>query len=174
MVMELMGHHAGWLALHSGIAGGGDLILIPEIDYDEDKVAEYIENRSRSGKPYSIVVVAEGIKMEVQKKKRKKKSAGYYIAKSITKRTDLETRVTVLGYIQRGGTPTPYDRILASRYGAHAVDLIANEEFGNMVCLKDNKISAMPLEETAGKLNTVSPEDYLVHEAKSLGTSFGN
>ena len=112
MVIEVMGHHAGWIALYSGMAAGGDVILLPEMEYNIDKVAECLTNRYQKGKPYSIVVVAEGIH------KPKKKSAAAHISKQITKITGLETRETILGYIQRGGSPSASDRILATRYGS--------------------------------------------------------
>ena len=137
MVIELMGHNAGWLTLYAGLAGGGDVILIPEIEYDIRKVIDYVENRAMSGKPYSIVVVAEGIK------RNSKMSAGSYISERITEFTGLETRETILGYIQRGGTPTPNDRILATRFGSFAASMIANREFGQMVALRHNNITSI-------------------------------
>jgi len=111
MVIEIMGHHAGWLALYSGMAGGGDVILLPELDYNMDIVNEYLLTRARNKKPYSIVVVAEGID-----KPDKDQSAASYIAKQIEEGTGIETRKTILGYIQRGGSPSPMDRILATRF----------------------------------------------------------
>ena len=108
MVIEVMGHNAGWLALYSGMAGGGDLILIPEIQYNEKRIGEYLMKRANENKPYSIVVLAEGIKIPAEEK-----SAGHYMARRINEMTGLETRETVLGYIQRGGSPSPMDRILA-------------------------------------------------------------
>jgi 6-phosphofructokinase 1 len=169
MVIELMGHNAGWIALYSGIAGGGDLIIIPEIPYDEKKIAEYLLGRVEGNKPYSIVVVAEGIKNP-----DKDRSVAHYLSKKITDLTGIETRETVLGYIQRGGTPSPMDRVLATRYGAAAVDMIARREFGNMVALKADRIVSVPLSEVAGKLKLVEPESPLVQQAKNMGTSFGD
>ena len=168
MIIELMGHNAGWISLYSGIAGGGDVILIPEIQYKEEVIAEYLLNRVEENKPYSIVVVAEGIKTQ-----GKDKSAAQYISKIIHELTGLESRETVLGYIQRGGTPSPMDRVLATRYGAAAADMIAERNFGQMVALKDSKIISVPLSEVAGKLKLVEPDDPLVIRAKNMGTSFG-
>lgn len=172
MVIEVMGHHAGWLALYSGIAGGGDLILLPEIPYKEDVVFEYLQNRSREGKPYSIVVVAEGI--DFPKKKKQKRSAAQYIAKLIQESTDLPTRETILGYIQRGGSPSAADRILATRYGAFAADSASQGQFGVMAALQSQQILGVPLKDVAGKLKLV-PEDLpLLKKARSLGTCFGD
>jgi ATP-dependent phosphofructokinase / diphosphate-dependent phosphofructokinase len=168
MVIEVMGHTAGWIALYSGIAAGGDVILIPEIDYDEEKIAEYLFHRAEENKPYSIVVVAEGIKNPM-----KDRSAAQYMSSRIKELTGLETRETVLGYIQRGGTPSPMDRVLATRYGTAAADMIARREYGNMVALKNNEIVPVPLSEVTNKLNLVMPDNPLVLQAKNLGTSFG-
>jgi 6-phosphofructokinase 1 len=175
MVIEVMGHHAGWLALYSGISGGGDAILIPEIEYSEKVLAEYLDERARVGKPYSIVIAAEGIHVpEAHDACGEPISAGHYIAKTIKDMTGLETRETILGYIQRGGTPSPFDRILASRLGTHAAELIARGEFGRMVALKGDAIDSIPLSETAGKVKTVPVDDPMIREAKSLGTCFGD
>jgi 6-phosphofructokinase 1 len=167
MVIEVMGHAAGWIALYSGMAAGGDVILIPEIEYDLDTVAEVLLERSLKGKPYSIVVVAEGIETP------KKKGAGAYIAKKIRKMTNLETRETVLGYTQRGGSPSPQDRILATRYGAHAAELINNNMYGYMVSLHDNHITEIPLSEVGGKLRLVDPNNPLIEKGLRMGINFG-
>lgn len=167
MVIELMGHHAGWLALYSGIAGGGDVILIPEIPYDEKVVARYLEKRSKDKKAYSIVVVAEGIA------KPKGVSAAHHIAQMIQKNTGLETRETILGYIQRGGSPSPMDRILATRYGAHAVELIADGKFGVMVSAKGDAITSVPLAEVGGKLRLVPANHALIRKSRKMGICFG-
>jgi 6-phosphofructokinase 1 len=169
MIIELMGHNAGWIALYSGMAGGGDVILIPEIQYDEKKIAEYLINRFRENKAYSIMVVAEGIKTPV-----KDESAARYLSRRITELTGIETRETVLGYIQRGGTPSPMDRVLATRYGSAAADLIAKREFGKMVALRNNEITSVPLADVAGRLNLVNPDNTMVIKAKNMGTSFGD
>lgn len=169
MIIELMGHNAGWIALYSGLAGGGDVILIPEIQYDEKKIAEYLINRFRENKAYSIMVVAEGIKTPV-----KDESAARYLSRRITELTGIETRETVLGYIQRGGTPSPMDRVLATRYGSAAADLIAKRDFGKMVALRNNEITSVPLADVAGRLNLVNPDNTMVIKAKNMGTSFGD
>ncbi len=169
IVIEVMGHNAGWIALYSGLAGGGDVILIPELEIDMDNIVQYLEERAYKNKDYSIVVVAEGVSP-----KRKKKSAAEYIAKMINERTGLETRETVLGYVQRGGTPSPMDRILATRYGSAAVDLIASNDYGKIVTLRNDAIVPVPLEEIAGKLKVVSKDNPLVMQAVSMGTCFGH
>ncbi|AVM52879.1 6-phosphofructokinase 1 [Bacteroides zoogleoformans] len=167
MVIEVMGHRAGWIALYSGMAGGGDVILIPEIPYDIRKIGETILNRLKKGKPYSIVVVAEGIRTDG------KKRAAEYIAQEIEYETGIETRETVLGYIQRGGSPTPFDRNLSTRMGGHATELIANGLFGRMITLKGNDIDSISLEEIAGKLKLVTEECDLVVQGRRMGICFG-
>lgn len=169
MLIELMGHNAGWIALYAGIAGGGDVVLIPEIPYHEERIAEYLIQRAEQNKPYSIVVVAEGIKNP-----GKERSVAHYLSNRIYEMTGLETRETVLGYIQRGGTPSPMDRVLATRYGTATADMIAEHNFGNMVALKNDRIIAIPLDDVAGKLKLVEPDDPLVIQARNLGTCFGN
>jgi 6-phosphofructokinase 1 len=169
MIIEVMGHNAGWIALYSGIAGGGDVILIPEIQYSDEKVAEYLLHRVNENKPYSIVVVAEGIRNPT----KDSCSAAHSLSKRIDELTGLETRETVLGYIQRGGTPSPMDRVLATRYGSAAADLIAARDFGKMVALKNTEIISVPLSEVSGKLKLVEPNDSLVLQAQKMGTSFG-
>jgi len=167
MIIEVMGHHAGWIALYSGIAGGGDVILIPEIGYEENKVAEYLLQRASENKSYSIVVVAEGIKA------KQDISAAQELSRKITKLTGLETRETVLGYIQRGGTPSPTDRILATRYGTAAANLIAERDYGKMVALKNNEIISVQLADVAGKLKFVDKNDPIIIQAQKMGTCFG-
>ena len=161
MVIEVMGHKAGWIALYSGMAGGGDVILIPEIPYNIHNIGETILNRLKKGKPYSIVVVAEGIQTDGRKR------AAEYIAQ------EIETRETVLGYIQRGGSPTPFDRNLSTRMGGHATELIATEQFGRMITLKGDEISSVALEEVAGKLKLVTEEHDLVVQGRRMGICFG-
>ncbi|NLA48435.1 MAG: 6-phosphofructokinase [Bacteroidales bacterium] len=168
MIIEVMGHHAGWIALYSGIAGGGDVILIPEIPFEEGRIAEYLLQRAKDNKAYSIVVVAEGVRNPA-----KGISAAQYLSERITELTGLETRETVLGYIQRGGTPSPIDRILATRFGTEAADTIARRDFGKMVALKKNEIVAIPLRDVAGKLKLIEPDNPLVLLTKNMGTSFG-
>jgi 6-phosphofructokinase 1 len=169
MIIEVMGHNAGWIALYSGIAGGGDVILIPEIQYDDKKVAEYLLRRVSENKQYSIVVVAEGIKNPI----KDSCSSAQSLSKRINELTGLETRETVLGYIQRGGTPSPMDRVLATRYGSAAADLIAEQDFGKMVALKNTEIVSVPLSEVSGKTKLVDPKDSLVIQSQKMGTCFG-
>jgi 6-phosphofructokinase 1 len=169
MIIEVMGHNAGWIALYSGIAGGGDVILIPEIQYNENVIAEYLLKRVSENKQYSIVVVAEGIKNPI----KDSCSAAQSLSKRINELTGLETRETVLGYIQRGGTPSPMDRVLATRYGSAAADLIAERDFGKMVALKNTEIVSVPLSEVSGKLKLVDPKDSIVIQAQKMGTNFG-
>ncbi len=167
MVIEIMGHHAGWLALYSGLAGGGDVILIPELDYDIDKINQYLLERAKKKKPYSIVVVAEGIKSP------KKRSAASFISEEIEAGTGIETRKTILGYIQRGGSPTPMDRLLASSYGAYAVDLISKNDYGKMVAIDKDKITSIPLEEVGGKLRLVPTNHPMLERAFGLDICLG-
>ena len=167
MVIEVMGHKAGWIALYSGMAGGGDVILLPEIPYDIKNIGEVILNRLRKGKPYSIVVVAEGIQTDGRKR------AAEYIAQEIEYETGIETRETVLGYIQRGGPPTPFDRNLSTRMGGHATELIADGQFGRMIALKGDEISSLPLNEVAGKLKLVTEDHDLVVQGRRMGICFG-
>ncbi len=167
MVIEIMGHHAGWLALYAGMAGGGDVILIPELKYDIKTINHYLKNRVKSGKPYSIVVVAEGIE------KPKKMSAATFIAEKIEDGVGIETRKTILGYIQRGGSPSPMDRLLATSFGAYAVDLIANEDYGKMVIKNGENIKDVILSEVGGKLRLVPNHHPLLKKARGLGVCFG-
>jgi len=168
MIIEVMGHNAGWLALYSGTAGGGDVILIPELPYSIDAVCHKIERRYEEKKPYSIVVVAEGIATP-----DKRKAAGY-LAEVIQMKTGIETRETVLGYIQRGGSPSPFDRILATRYGAFAAQCIAEGNFGTMAAIINNETVAVPLSEVGGKTRLVNPDHHLVMIARRMGISFGD
>lgn len=168
MVIELMGHNTGWLTLYAGVAGGGDVILIPEIDYDMEYVARYLEKRAKNLKPYSIVAVAEGIRCP------KGMSAATYVSQFINEMTRLETRETILGYIQRGGSPTPMDRILSTRYGAKAVELIAEGKFGVMVAKIGEKTMPVPLGEVGGKLKFVPQDHPLIRKSRKMGISFGD
>lgn len=183
-IVEVMGHKVGWLTLHAGIASGADIILIPEIPYDINKVAEAIEKRSKQGKRFSIVAVAEGAiskedaalsKKELKEKRKNPAfpSVSYELGSKLQAITGQEIRVTIPGHMQRGGSPCPYDRVLSSRFGAAAADLIINKEYGYMVGLKNNEIVKVPLKDVAGKLKLVDPESSIVKEAKRLGISFG-
>lgn len=167
MVIEVMGHKAGWLALYSGMAGGGDIILLPEIPFNIHNIGDTIIDRLKKGKPYSIVVVAEGIATPDGKK------AAQYIAEEIEYETGFETRETVLGYIQRGGAPTAFDRNLATRMGGHATELIANKQFGRMVSLRGTSITSIPLTEVAGKLKLVGENNDLLLQGRRMGVCFG-
>src|SRR5690554_52633 len=168
MIIEVMGHHAGWLALYSGMAGGGDIILLPELPHNLRSVCKKIEHRYEDNKPYSIVVVAEGIEHP------KNQTAASYIAEAIETYTEIETRKTVLGYIQRGGSPTPMDRILATRYGAYAAQCIAEGNFGTMVAIRKGDLSAVSLSEVGGKQRLVEPNHPLILKARKMGVSFGD
>ena len=175
MVVEVMGHNAGWLTLNSGVAGGGDVILIPEIPYDLDVIAAYLNKRSAMGKPYSIVVVAEGIQLPPKSSgKARTVPAGAFIANQIRKLTDQETRETILGYIQRGGSPTARDRVVATELGAFAAEMIAGGEYGKMAAYSGYKLKAVPLKTVAGKVKTVPVDHHLIDHARSIDTCFGD
>lgn len=167
MVIELMGHHAGWITLHAGMAGGADIILLPELGYNMKAVISKINQRMEMGKAYSIVAVAEGI--EVPTKER----PASYFAREIQEQTGFETRETVLGYIQRGGSPSPYDRNLGTLLGGHAAQLIHEKKFGVMVAKIGSEVTEVPLSEVAGKLRLVSPDNQLLIQGKQMGISFG-
>lgn len=167
MVIEVMGHKAGWIALYSGMAGGGDVILLPELRYDIKNIGNTIMGRLKKGKPYSIVVIAEGIQTDGRK------HAAEYIAQEIEYETGFETRETVLGYIQRGGSPTSFDRNLATRMGGHATELIVNKQFGRMVALKGSEMVSVPLEDVAGKLKLVTEDNDLIVQGRKMGICFG-
>ncbi len=168
MIIEVMGHHAGWIALYAGMAGGGDIILLPELEYNIRSVCKKIEERYESNKPYSIVVVAEGVEHP------KSTTAARHLSEAIQTYTGIETRETVLGYIQRGGSPTPMDRILATRYGAFAAQCIAEGAFGTMVAMKNNELTTVALDEINDKLRLVEPDNPLIHKARKMGVSFGD
>jgi len=166
MVVEIMGRHAGWIATYAGIAGGADIILIPEVPVDLKDICGTIKKRHARGKDFSLVVVSEGAKLKKQNLilKTKKKDAfgnvllggiGNIIGEELEKRTGYETRVTVLGHVQRGGTPSAFDRVLATRFGVKAVELVLKGDFGKMVALKGNKIISVPLKDATGKTKTV-------------------
>jgi len=171
IVAEVMGRHAGWIALEAGIAGGADVILIPEFPIDMEEVCALIKKRHERGKTFSIVVVAEGAEfkkgsMVLQEQKLDEfghvrlGGIGEILAKEIEKRTGYETRVSVLGHIQRGGSPTAFDRVLGTRFGVKAVELVKENKFGQMCALSGNKIISVPLEKATGTLKTVDPEYY--------------
>jgi ATP-dependent phosphofructokinase / diphosphate-dependent phosphofructokinase len=229
MVIELMGHKAGWLTLGAGLAGGADIILLPEIPYDIDSICQHLTERRRRGKWFSIVAIAEGAMskataaralaeagtaLKVSKKdKKKEKEAGKnarddkvkskdgkvaakgsngsdasgsalddfgdgrvssMVAKAITRRLGMEARVTVLGHLQRGGIPTPLDRILATRFGVAAAELLAHGKYNRMVALKGAEVTSVPIEQVAGKLKLVPPDHALIRAARRVGTNFGD
>ena len=184
-LVEVMGHKVGWLTLHAGIAGGADIILIPEIPYDIDKVIEAITKRTKAGKGFTILAVAEGAiskeDAKLSKKELKEKlknrtypSVSYELADQIFQKTGVEVRITVPGHTQRGGSPCPYDRVLSTRLGAAAAQLILKDEYGYMVGMVNGRTKKVPLEDVAGKLKMVSPDDPLIKEAKLIGLSFGD
>ncbi len=202
MLVEIMGHRTGWLALAGGIAGGGDVILIPEIPYKPEMVAETIKHRSRSGKLFSIVPIAEGVypldaqiafanataRKAAANNKQKKEAAKQELmqlhekythktvelARQLEQITGLETRVTILGHLQRGGTPTPYDRLLATRLGTACVDCILQEQFGVMIAVRGEKLMPVPLDEIAGKLKSVPINHDWISCARKTGITFGD
>ncbi len=202
IVVEVMGHRAGWLALGAGIAGGADVILIPEIPYDVKCVAEAIRNRSRAGKHFSIVVVAEGAmsledsqsieRLLVAKKEAKSKSDRkdaskklealheahmehtVRLTRQLEEMTGQESRLTILGHLQRGGTPSAADRILATRLGTSCAEFLSRGETGIMIAARGDGVAPMELEKIAGKKNLVDPDHPLVQAAKAVGTCLGS
>ncbi len=185
MIIEVMGNNAGWIALHSGIAGGGDIILIPEIPYDIDIIAEKVRERSRKGKRFSIVVIAEGAKPkggDVVIRRIVKESSqpirlggvGFVLGEHLERVTGLETRTVMMGHLLRGGTPTPFDRVLATRFGTGAVDMILNKEFGYMVGLKGDSLVKVSLQDVAKGPKKVPLNHPLIKSARSLDTCFGD
>ncbi|NHM25562.1 ATP-dependent 6-phosphofructokinase [Desulfofundulus sp. TPOSR] len=185
MVLEVMGRYAGWIALAAGVAGGADVILIPEIPYRIEKVIDMINQREVQGKKFSIIVVAEGAKPvdgELVVQKRVEDSfdpirlggIGHVVAQQVEEATGKETRVTILGHLQRGGSPTAFDRILATRYGTGAVRLVVEGRFGHMVCLRGTSIDAVPLTEATGQIRAVPLESDLLLSARQLGICLGD
>ena len=178
-VIELMGHRVGWITLYAGIAGGADVILIPEIPYDVESVVETIDKRNKSGKFFSIIAIAEGAlsKEEAAMPKKERRSigssSGERLAKTLSDILDQDTRAVIPGHYQRGGEPTPTDRLLCSRFGAKAGELVANRQFGYMVALKGQEIVPVPLAEVAGTLKTVPLDLEMLQQAKLLGISLG-
>ena len=184
-IVEIMGHKVGWLTLYAGVAGGADIILLPEIPYKTEKVIEAINKRTKQGKGFTVIAVAEGAisaedaklsKKDLKKKMEKKEypSVSYELADQILKKTGTEVRITVPGHVQRGGAPCPYDRVLSTRLGVAAARLIMDEQYGYMVAIINNKTKKVPLKDVAGKLKVVEPNDQFVKEAKMMGISFGD
>lgn len=183
-IIEVMGHKVGWVTLHAGIAGGADIVLLPEIPYDINVIADAINRRKAAGKKFTIIAVAEGAiskedaklsKKELKKKQEKKKypSVAYELAERVQSKTDQEVRITVPGHTQRGGSPCAYDRVLSTRLGAAAAEAILDGDFGCMIGVKHNKMVRVPLKEVAGKLKYVDPKDPIIKEAELTGISFG-
>lgn len=185
MLIELMGNKAGWLNLHAGVAGGADIILIPEIPYDIEKIVEAIEKREKRGKEFSIIAVAEGSMnkreagMDKQEFKEHRADMPYFsishrIADDITRLCGAETRVVIPGHILRGGSPCPYDRVLSTRLGVYAAELIRKGDFGKSVAVIDGKIGANRLSDVAGKTKFVPQDAEIVRAARDIGVSFGD
>ncbi len=185
MILEVMGRNAGWIAMESGIAGGAHIIIIPEIPFNIDKIVEKIKLREKGGSPYSIIMVAEGAKEEGGEQITLASAStrlqgvpqlggvGQYLADQIKKKIDLEVRCTVLGHIQRGGSPCAFDRVLGTRLGSYAVKAAAEGKFGTMVALDTPDMVLVPLEQLAGKVRTVPVDSQLIECAESTGISMG-
>jgi len=184
MVVEIMGRYAGWLTLESGIAAGGDIILIPEIPYDIKKVCAVVKKRSKQGRRFSIIVVSEGAKpiggklvvkqvVEESTDPIRLGGVGLKIARDIEAQTGLESRATILGHVQRGGTPSPYDRVLATRFGVKAAELCHSGVGGVMVAVKGSDIVTVPLSDVGGKTRLVDENHPLIDVAKNVGTCLG-
>lgn len=183
-IVELMGHKTGWLTLHAGIAGGADIILIPEIPYSIEAISQAIAKRTASGKRFTIIAAAEGAiskeeaamskkELKLLRKQENYASTAYRIGAAIEEKTGQEVRVTVPGHVQRGGQPVAYDRVLATRLGVKAAELILNHEYGYMVGVKDNKIVKISLCDVAGKTKMVDPGNELITQARQLGICLG-
>lgn len=182
MVIELMGRHAGWIALHAGIAGGGDVILLPEIPWTYENVCHKILDRDAQGKKFSLIVVAEGAELpdgglvgqQQTGAQARLGGIGQIVATEIERRLHREVRVSVLGHLQRGGAPTTFDRVLATQYGAHAVRLIVERKLGEMVCYQPPEILSVPIIQAVNKLRVVDQNGSTVQAARALGISFGD
>jgi 6-phosphofructokinase 1 len=182
MVAEVMGRHAGWIALHGGLAGGADIILLPEIPFDYEKVAAAVNKRTEDGCLSTMIVVAEGAQPKNGTIHAHATASGEYrlggigemVAAEIAARTDRETRVCVLGHLQRGGPPTTLDRILGTRFGIHAVEMIAAGKYGQMVSYQNELVTEVPIGEAVNLLRTVSPDCQMVHAARAVEVEFGD
>ncbi|MBI5729953.1 MAG: ATP-dependent 6-phosphofructokinase [Ignavibacteriales bacterium] len=184
MVIEVMGRYAGWIALNGGLAGGADIILIPEIPFDWNVIYDKVLHRNTIGKRFSLVCVAEGAKPKngrlITKGRDIKRTdpvqlggIGEYVAKMITKNTELETRFTVLGHLQRGGSPTPFDRILSTKFGTNAIQLVIKRQFGRMVALKGSEITSVRIIDAISHQKLVKRKDQAILAASAVGVSFG-
>jgi phosphofructokinase-like protein len=180
MVIEVMGRDAGWIALHSGIAGGADVILLPEIPFTIETICARLRERAATGKKFSIVVVAEGVKLPPNDPsgkpfpKPRPGQVGILVGEAIHESLGQDVRTTVLGHIQRGGSPSPFDRILSTRFGVEAVELVARGEFGRMVCLRAGEIESVPLDDAVGEVRLVDPNGSMVRTARAVGITFGD
>lgn len=185
MVLEVMGRYAGWIALHAGMAGGADCVLIPEIPFNLDSVIAKIKERQERGRQFSLVVIAEGAYprggeisvgriVEGSQEKIRLGGAGEKLAREIERLAGIESRRTVLGHVQRGGTPTAFDRVLSTRYGVAAVDCVLAGAFGNMVALQKNRIIRVPIADIAGKAHNVTADDELLRAGRAIGICFGD
>lgn len=182
MVLEVMGRHTGWIALHGGIAGGGDVILIPEIPWSYENVVAKIEERKRLGRDFTLIVVAEGaqlpdgslVSQASDNLQVKLGGIGHVLTAELEQRIDQDVRCVVLGHLQRGGGPTTFDRVLSSQYGAHAMRLIVQKKFGDMVCHDPPHILSVPISEAVGALRTVDPHGSAVTTARAMGICLGD
>jgi 6-phosphofructokinase 1 len=184
IILEVMGRYAGWIALYAGVAGGGDVILIPEIPFTYDSICAKIQEREKADKHFTLVVVAEGAREkggefvttadQPANREARLGGVGWVVAAEIEKRTGKETRTCVLGHLQRGGCPTNFDRALCSMFGAAAVQLIASGQIGLMVAYQGSQVSAVKITEAIGRLKTVPPEGSLALTARALGISLGD
>ena len=184
MVLEVMGRYAGWIAIYAGISGGADVILIPEIPFRHERVAAKVVEREQSGRPFSIVVVAEGARDEggdfvtsadqPADREARLGGVGAQVAAEIERRTGKETRVVILGHLQRGGAPTHFDRALCTLFGATAIELISDGQFGRMVCYTGTTIDSVPIADAVGQLRQVPPDGAFVRAARALGISLGD
>lgn len=184
MLVEVMGRNAGWLALEAGVAGGGDIVLLPEIPYDTEEIVTAIRRRSRLGKKFCIIVVSEGAKpfggeqtvskiVEDSPEQKRLGGVSHQVAQKLEERTGYECRVAVLGHLQRGGTPTPFDRLLATQFGVKAMDLVIEGKFNHMVAVKGNDLVSVPISQVMNRQKLVPLDSPLVKVALAVGMSFG-
>ncbi len=181
MLLEVMGRDAGWISLYAGIAGGADCIVVPEIPYQVDRICRKIRKRRTLGRPFTLIVVAEGALPHPESDGHGSQAhpkvgggrAAYALADALSQQIEAEIRVTVLGHLQRGGGPIPFDRILATRLGVAAVELVQAEAWGQMACLRDGKVEGVPIEQAIATYRRVDPQGELVRTARAVGIEFG-